>query len=122
MYRLDRAWSNNGDNALAKRGGGLACYINKGINHSDTEYKGLNTSTKDLEMQWVSIKLHNVRPIVLINVYRPPQGDYKKCCALISEALLKANLKENVEIYLLDFNINYDDRKLPAYKELDFTS
>ena len=63
-----------------KRGGGLACFIKKGLKHSNTEHEELNISTKDLEMQWISISLHNVRPIVLVNVYRPPQGDYKKCC------------------------------------------
>ena len=122
MYRLDRNWSENG-NVNVKRGGGLACYIKKGIKHSDTRYKELNVSTEDIEMQWISISFHNVRPIVLVNVYRPPQGDYKKCCSKISEAFLKANLREYTVIYLLgDFNINVDDRKLPAFKELDFTT
>ena len=74
-------------------------------------------------MQWVAINLTNVRPIVVVNIYRPPKGDYKKCCTLISDAFMKANLKDNTEIYLLgDFNINYNDKKAPAYRELDFTT
>ena len=101
----------------------MACYIKKGIKYSSTKHMELNISSKDLEMQWISMSLFNVRPIVLVNVYRPPQGDYKNCCALISEAYSKAILKHNTEIYLLgDFNINFDDRKHVAFKELDFTT
>ena len=123
LVKLDRNWGEPGLGKQIKRGGGLACYIRKGIEHSDTEFIGLNTSNKDIEMQWLSIDLPNVRQIVVVNVYRPPQGSYKICCKTISEAFLRANLKENAEIYLLgDFNINFNDRKSLSYKELNFTT
>ena len=45
---------------------------------------------------------------MVVNVYRPPQGDYKDCCTMISEAFSRANLKNNTETYLLgDFNIKF---------------
>ena len=121
VTRLDRNWTSDGHNL--KKGGGLACYVRKGLKYSDTKHENLNISCRDLEMQWVSINLANVRPIVVVNIYRPPQGDYKECCNLITEAFMNANLKDNTEIYLLgDFNINYDDKKSSTFRELDFTT
>ena len=80
-------------------------------------------SLKDLEMLWVKLLVDNVRPIVIVTVYRPPQGSYLRCCELISEAFERADLKDNTDIFLLgDFNINYSDKNTPAYRELDFTA
>ena len=120
--RQDREWSNTlGGNP--KRGGGQVMYIRKGLKFSDTKHSDLNTSCADLEMQWLETDLVNVRPIVIVNVYRPPQGDPKRACKLITEAFMKASLKDNAEIYLLgDFNIDFDDKKSTAFKELEFTA
>ena len=58
-----------------------------------------------------------------MNIYRPPQGDYKQGCKLVTEAFLKANLNDKTEIYLLgDFNIDFYDRRSPAFKELEFVT
>ena len=122
LCRADRSWNgaNNGD--APKRGGGLLCYVKKGLKFSDTNYAHLNISCSDLEMQWVEINLEHVRPIVVVNVYRPPQGDYKKCCELIVEAFERSVFKDNTEFYFLgDFNINVKDTGTPAFKELNFT-
>ena len=74
-------------------------------------------------MMWLSISLKNVRPIVVVTVCRPPQGDYKKCCETISKDFEKANLKDYTDIFLLgDFNINFNDKKSCSYRELDFTT
>ena len=82
----------------------------------------MNVSCKDLEMQWISVTPKNIRPLLIVNVYRPPQGDYKKCCELLVEAFGKADLKDNTEIYIMgDFNIDYTDTKSPPTKELSFT-
>ena len=63
-----------------------------------------------------------MRKIVVINVYRPPQGNYKIACKLIHEAITEANLKDNCEIFLIgDFNIDLSDRKSPLVKELEST-
>ena len=63
-----------------KKGGGLICYIKSSINMDEFRFSQLNCSTKDLEMQWVLLNMENMRNIVILNVYRPPQGDYKKAC------------------------------------------
>ena len=63
------------------------------------------------------------KKIVIINVYRPPQGDYKGACRRIGDSISKANLKDNAEIYLMgDFNINLKDRRSPQTKELEFVT
>ena len=123
--RVDRSWrdDNGGDKQVPKKGGGLVCYVKEGIKYSDSKLKHLNVSCKDLEMMWLKISIDNVRPIVIVNVYRPPRGSYVKGCELISEAFERANLKDNTDIFMTgDFNINYRDKTAPAYKELDFTT
>ena len=122
VARLDRGWSENRAGNSPKKGGGLACYVREGTNMNDCRYANLNCTCKDLEMQWISIENKNMRRIVIINTYRPPQGDYKKACTLIHESIKEANLKDNAEIFLVgDFNINWKDKQAPATKELGNT-
>ena len=122
VCRLDRSWCSNDNSTTPKRGGGLAVYIRKGIQFSDTKFGGLIISGKDLEMQWVSLSLKHVRPVVIVNVYRPPQGNLKACCKLILDSFDKAHLTENTEIYVMgDLNTNYEDSKSSTVRELDFT-
>ena len=99
------------------------CYVKEGIKFSDSKLKHLNTSCKDVEMLWLKVSIENVRPIVIVNIYRPPQGNHKNCCELISNAFDRADLKDNTDFFMLgDFNINYMDKGTPEYKELDFTT
>ena len=73
--RLDRDWNDTGDSKTPKRGGGLICYVRNDVPMSDAMYQHLNVSCKDLEMQWITIKMYNMRRIVILNIYRPPQGN-----------------------------------------------
>ena len=76
----------------------------------------------DLEMQWVAVSINNVRPITVVNIYRPPQGDYKNACKLINEAFEKDNMKDNTDVFVPgDFNINFGNTSSRLFKELDFT-
>ena len=123
MFRSDRVWNDNGDPGYCKRGGGLMCYAKDNLRVSDSEYEKLNYSTKDLEIQWISVHIDNLRPIVILNLYRPPQGDYKKACKIINDSISEANLKNNTEIYLMgDFNINLSEKSSPQCKELLFVA
>ena len=122
--RLDRKWNEAGDiNSQPKRGGGLIGYVKNSIKFSDTKYDRLNVSCKDVEMSWLALEITNLRPIVVVMVYRPPQGDHKRCNTLINEAFERANLKDNTEIYLLgDFNVDFNDKHSAKTKDLDFTT
>ena len=71
-------------------------------------------------MKWIELNIKNMRRIVIVAVYRPPQGDYKAACKLINDAILAADLKDNAEIFMLgDFNIDLKNKKSPASKELE---
>ena len=95
LIRHDRAWrAGNAKRNVAKKGRGLVCYIKKGIMFNADRYDHLNCSVRGLEMQWILLENKNMRRLVIINVYRPPQGDYKNACKLINDALTKANLKD----------------------------
>ena len=121
--RVDRSWSEDHGNDRFKRGGGLICYVKEGIVMNEFSYAHLNKSTCDLEMQWVSLDIKNMRKIVIVNIYRAPQGDYKVACKTIHNAISDANLKDNAEIFVLgDFNINMLDKKSPMVRELETTT
>ena len=122
VIRLDRSWNDAGDDmSHPKRGGGLVSFVKSNMKYSDTKYEELNVSCKDVEMMWIALDITNVRPIVIVTIYRPPQGDSKRCTTFINEACERANLKDNTDIFLLgDFNIDFNDKKSPKTKELDF--
>ena len=123
VARQDRGWADEGMIMGTKRGGGLICYVRDNLTLNEFKYAHLNQSTKDLEMQWVLLEMKNMRNIVIVNVYRPPQGNYKNGCKSIHNAIKEANLKDNVEIFLLgDFNINLKDRASPMARELESTT
>ena len=90
ISRLDRGWGNDGTEA--KRGGGVAVYWNNSLQISEHKYARFNQSTKDSEVQWLSLNQDNIRPILILNVYRPPQGDCKKNCKYIQDSIQEANL------------------------------
>ena len=80
VIRLDRNWADQERPNETKRGGGVACYVKKGLNFSDSAHANLNVSCKDVEMLWLKLTLNNVRPIVVVSIYRPPQGNHARCC------------------------------------------
>ena len=103
-----------GRNEDEKKGEGILCYIKEDIQFLNTSYQDLNMSTQDLEMQWVLLSITNVTDITLVNVYRLPQGHYKKCCTNLLEAFDRTDLKENADIFLFgDFIIDLNDKKAP---------
>ena len=121
LSRVDRSWK--GNNGETKRGGGVAVYYAESLPCSDSKYNHLNFSSKDIELQWLSVNLENLRPIVILNVYRPPQGDYKVFCREILNRVHLANLKDNAEIYLMgDMNIDVTDKTSSETKELILTT
>ena len=120
LSRLDRTWGEKGANA--KRGGGVAVYWRNSLQVSEHKYSKFNLSSKDAEIQWLSLKQDNIRPINILNVYRPPQGDCKKFCKSIQDNIHVANLKDNTEIYIMgDFNVDYLDKRDKNFTELNTT-
>ena len=54
---------------------------------NEFRYAHLNNSSRDLEMQWVSLEVKNMRRMIIVKIYRPPQGGYKAACKLIHNAI-----------------------------------
>ena len=78
---------------------------------SEYKYLHLNTNCRDLESQWISIKQNIGREIILVNCYRPPQGDIEVCLRLLEERLVEFDLSK-VDVFILgDLNINIFDKK-----------
>ena len=117
LYRLDRAWSQDGK--TIKRGGGLAMYINSDLSHSSTDLAHLNISSENIELQCLTVSIPKTRKIVLLNTYRPPQGDLSEFKYSIKDTIAKVKVKDNTEIFLVgDMNINVGDGQTAQAKEL----
>ena len=120
LIRLDRNWTTDGNKV--KKGGGLGIYIKNGLDYNDSIFNKNNISSSDIEMQWVELKIKNMKRIILINVYRPPSGIYKQFCSKISETITNSAIKDNTDIFIMgDMNINMLDMNSPLRKELDNT-
>ena len=73
LTRVDRSWGD--ENLGVKRCGGVALYYKNMLQYTVHKLAKLNSRSKNAEMQWVYIKQDNIRPIVIVNIYCPPQGD-----------------------------------------------
>ena len=120
LLRLDREWLDKNNNI--KKGGGLGVYIKNGLDYNESLFRKNNISSSDIEMQWLEIKVKNMKKIILLNVYRPPSGIYKKFCDAIYESVSNAELKDNSDIFIMgDMNIDMLDLNSPIKKELENT-
>ena len=50
-------------------------YIQQDIVYDTTLFEFFNRSDKDMDCQWIHIKNKFTRDFVIVNVYRPPQGN-----------------------------------------------
>ena len=116
LSRLDRNWSDNGS---LKKGGGVGMYIKNDIQFSDNELKHLNSSSIDIEVQWVSIKKQNNRKMYVANVYRPPQGNIKNFLQNIQNCLDSFDERSKKDIFIVgDFNIDIKKKSESNSKNL----
>ena len=80
----------------------------------------MNISSKNIESQWISLKLPNLREIIIINLYRPPQGSITEFCEKLNDDLSSFDPTKKREFYLMgDFNIDTMDKTTDEYKELN---
>ena len=100
-FRQDR----NSFNSGKKRGGGLITYIKDTLDVYVQEAN--NTSTKDLEVQWLRIARHNSKNILLANVYRPPTGKLNLAIKTLDKDIKSLKNPNEEMIILGDFNVDY---------------
>ena len=70
---------------IQKKGGGLCSFINKKYHIKD--HSTLNIMNKHIELQCFEVKSDVRRPVVVINIYRPPSGTITAAFEHIREVL-----------------------------------
>ena len=119
IYRLDRHWSENNNINDIKKGGGLCMYIKQNIEFTNSDICELNCSSKDIEIQWMTLRFPKMRDLIIANVYRPPQGNVKNCCKYIRSCLDDLDNMKKKDIFNLgDFNINMCKKSSTESKNL----
>ena len=110
LIRNDRQWTQEGASE-PKKGGGVAIYIKNNIKFSATNFSHWNTSNRNIESQWISVSFPNSKPIIIGNIYRPPQGNIDNFVQVLDNVLNQIDLSK-FEIYLLgDMNMDMSDKK-----------
>ena len=118
-FRLDRCYCSQNNSTSAKRGGGLLTYVRTSSLDVYVQ-EATNTSTKDIEIQWLKVKRKNAKTITLANVFRPPTGKVNQAIKILEKGL-NSLAKQNEEVVIIgDFNIDYKNQKSPAYKKIRF--
>ena len=105
IIRNDRCTLN--EQGHIKRGGGLMLYVKDTYEYSDIESQHHTVCNKDLELQTINLKLKNTRPIYIINVYRPPDGNTDSFIKLLEATIEWLPQKNHCHIIMGgDFNID----------------
>ena len=117
--RLDRCWSDNNTNI--KKGGGVCCYIKNDLIYSDSEYANYNISSKNIEIQVLSINQPHLKKMLLLNLYRPPQGNTLLFCDTLHDIIvsLRTVIPNDFELFIIgDFNIDFLNPTSPGYRDI----
>lgn len=102
VYRLDRK--------LNKRGGGIAVYAHADLMVNASSYEQLNILDQDIESLVLKVNQKCSKPITVINVYRPPQGNQKRCTEKLREIIQSVNRLDDM-IIIGDLNIDYKNKR-----------
>ena len=110
VYRYDRQTLRTDVPNMVKRGGGLAAYIREEIHLDSTGLLHLNKSNEDIELQCLIIRPPSQKQYLLMNVYRPPSGDFQLFLDTLTDTLDQIALRNNLETFIMgDINVNLSD-------------
>ena len=105
-------------NGRLKTGGGLGVYAKEDIEVDPAIYAQLNRSDGTIELQVVVITRPHTKKILLINVYRPPEGNTAQGLAAISDVLDEIDDNNKYEVIVMgDFNIDYSKKRTAQYEQ-----
>ena len=110
IVRNDRNWSDDPIRNVTKKGGGVCTYIKDGLNYKVNTIPELTISTKDIECHNFELILGNQKNVLIVNLYRPPQGDVDIFINLFDLALQNIDFVRKDIIILGDFNIDFLDK------------
>ena len=74
-YRLDRVVMSKRKKGQVKTGGGVCTYIRNDIPHDAFCLSEFNRSDENIEIQHIVLCKQNMKRILFMNVYRPPDGN-----------------------------------------------
>lgn len=107
LLRQDRKFK-DGDIAATKRGGGLLAYVAEGVTFNANQYMMLNRSEDSLEMQIFNVKKGNDKESIIVNLYRPPSGNFNAFMNHIQQVLDTSNTERYHNIYIIgDVNLDH---------------
>ena len=106
FVRLDRLVKN--PQGYTKRGGGVIMYILNGLDYKVMEQPHFTVSDHDLECTTVRINRKCTRPMYIVNLYRPPNGNLERFYKMTSELFAGIdNLDKATLLIGGDFNIDF---------------
>ena len=113
LFRWDR-YNGATTTESKKRGGGVACYVNKKMNLDCQMIPPLTITNHDIEVMTLRCIYNYGKKINILTIYRPPNGSIERFFTTLSNIVLDNSLLET-ELWLLgDLNIDFlkrDDAK-----------
>lgn len=117
LLRVDNYKLYRWDRKLRKKGGGICLYVNRKIKVNAQIYEELAISDKNIELAVLLVQQPCTRPITLVSVYRPPQGNQQEFILSLRETLQEIGDKNKI-ILLGDLNIDYRQISTKSVREL----
>lgn len=90
------------DRSANIRGGGLASYIKQdnGSNYDNLKYNNLNILDSDIELHIFSLKVRMMKKMLILNIYRPPNGNLNQFFEKIENVLNSVRNLNEFELYI----------------------
>lgn len=116
-FRYDRMVKNK--DGKIKKGGGLCTFCKTNINVDEHLYSRFNGSNANFEIHCLKLIQGGSRAMVLINVYRPPNGIFKVLYEKLQDILTElTRLRRTDVICMGDFNIDWSKKSDSRVKQL----
>ena len=117
IERYDRQFCDVDTGLPNLRGGGLCIYYSKYLTCDKNIWEQYNVSTQDLELQIVEFIRVKARNMVVLNIYRPPNGNVDTMINYLNTALSNIPRLDRKDVVIMgDFNINVSPDNLDAKK------
>lgn len=104
------------------RGGGVASYIKQGNGavYDEHSLMHLNQSNNNIEIQVFTIKIRNIKKMLIINSYRPPKGNIDTFLDGKNDTLQAIPKLHEFEVFITgDWNIAYNQENSAGHKKVD---
>ena len=118
LFRKDRTWS-DGNGTVPKKGGGLCMYVKDNLNVKVDHINHMDISTRDVECQAIEIIYENQKNVIVLNLYRPPQGNIENFIDYIDRMVNSIDIVKKDVFILGDYNIDFLDKSDTNTKKIN---